>query len=139
MANKYATLVMDMAYVGPGGSSVTAPRKTISVPYQGQNLGQIDVPAGATESTSYTIPFGSVAGSATLVRIDNNTDARVAIKINGASDASHGLTPGASQVIAMPAEDEGTTPGPLLSMAAVLEAAATVGGTIDYWVFGDPT
>jgi len=139
VANSTATIAVDMSYTGPGGSVVSAPRKTIQVPYQGLSEGRIDVPAAEADATEHVIPFGSVGTVATCVRVDNNTDARVAIKINGAAATSHALPPGGSQIIAAPVADEGTTPNPLTAITAILDEAATLGGTIDYWVFGDPT
>ncbi len=137
MANSNSTITIDMSYTGPGGSAVTAPRKTIAAPYQGMNSGRIDVPALETSATEHVIPFGGVA-AATCVRVDNNTDARITLKINAEAAASHALPPGGTQLIAMPVADVGTTPAPLTSVTAILGEAATLGGTIDYWVFGDP-
>jgi hypothetical protein len=139
VANKFVVATTDMTYVGPGGSSVTAPRKSISAPYQAQNAGQIDVAAAAAKDAEFVIPFGAIGTSATLLRIDNNTDVRLCLKMNGAAAVSHAIPPGGSQTIAAPAADDGTVPGPLLSATALLGEIATVGGTIDYWVFGDPT
>ena len=139
MANKFLTAVIDMSYVGPGGSTVTAPRKTVSVPYQAMNAGMIDVPALAAKDTSYDIPFGEIGTSATAVRIDNNTDVRLCVKVGGATDASHTIPPGGSQLIVSPVVDAGTVPGPLTEIAVLLGAAETAAGTVDYWVFGDPT
>jgi hypothetical protein len=139
MANKYVVSVVDMSYIGPGGGTVQAPRKTISAPYQGSSLGQIDVPAATADATEFVVPFGTIGTGATLARIDNNTDVRMAIKINGAASTSHALPPGASMLIESPVADSGTTPGLLLSISCTTEAIATLGGTIDFWVFGDPT
>ena len=139
MANKFVVATTDMTYVGPGGSSVTAPRKSVSAPYQAMNSGFIDVPALAEKDVSYDIPFGEIKTSATAVRIDNNTDVRLCVKIGEAAAPSHTIPPGGSQLIVSPVVDAGTVPGPLTAIAVVLGAAVTLAGTVDYWVFGDPT
>lgn len=139
MANKFVVATTDMTYVGPGGSPVTAPRKSISAPYQAMNSGFIDVPALAQKDTEYDIPFGEIKTSATAVRIDNNTDVRLCVKIGEAAAPSHTIPPGGSQLIVSPVVDAGTVPGPLTAIAVVLGADVTLAGTVDYWVFGDPT
>jgi len=135
MANKTATFTFDMSYSSAGGSSVSAPRKTVSVPYQALNEGLIDVPAGAVATTVYEIPFGSVGTEATGLRIDNNTDGPLGILINGAVALSHEIEPGGTQIIAGPVDGAST---PVTSCSVELGAEQVAAASISYWVFGDP-
>lgn len=139
MSNKYLVAAVDMSYIGPGGTTVTAARKTVSAPYQSMNSGFIDVPALAAKDTAYDVPFGEITVNATAVRIDNNTDVRLCVKMNGGAAVTHTIMPGGSQLIVNPVTDAGTVPDPLTAIEVVLGAAETAAGTIDYWVFGDPT
>lgn len=135
MSNKTLTLTCDMTYTNAGGSSVSAPRKTISVPYQALAEGLIDVPDGATAGVTYAVSFGSIGTEATCLRVDNNADYSVGILMNGATIASHTVKAGGSQIIAGPTADGAT---PMTSCAVELTGTQTDAGTVSYWVFGDP-
>lgn len=135
MANKTATLTFDMTYTSAGGTSVSAPRKTVSVPYQALNEGLIDVPDGATSGVTYAVSFGSIGTEATALRIDNNSDGPLGIMLNGATVASHQVEPGGSQIICGPTAGATT---PVTQCVVALGDTQTDAGTISYWVFGDP-
>lgn len=135
MANKTLTLTCDMTYTNAGGSSITTPRKTVSVPYQAVNEGLLDVPAGATSGVTYAIPFGAVGTEATAIRIDNNSDGPLGLMPNGLTSTTYQIEPGGFKVMGGPTSGAST---PITSMVVELGDTQTAAGTISYWVFGDP-
>lgn len=134
MANKTSTVTNDMTYTGTGGTSVSAPRKTVSVPYQSSAEGLLDVPVGATAGVSTAIPFGTIA-KATAVRIHNDTSNDIIVKSGGATVAA--LPPAGMLLIAGPTPTG--TPGALTAMTFELTTTQAAVETVGYWVFGDPT
>jgi hypothetical protein len=136
MANKTLTLTLDMTYTSAGGSSISTPRKTISVPYQAVTEGLLDVPAGATSGVTYAIPFGAVGTEATAIRIDNNSDGPLGLRPNGLTATTYQVAAGGSKVFGGPTFGVTT---PLTAMTVVVGTTQAAAGTISYWVFGDPT
>lgn len=133
MANKTATLTLDQTAT-IGGASVSAPRKTVSVPYQSVVNGDIDIPAGATATVSYAIPFGTIA-KATAARVHNDTSNDIVLKAGGATVAA--LAPGGAFMISGPTAVGET--GGLTAMTVELTTTQAAVETVGYWVFGDPT
>lgn len=139
MANKTAILKYALQYeTAEGQSALVPPNGTARVqcPYQAQSVGSLDVPDTTTSATSYSIPFGSIGVAATLVVLENKTGQELAVKINGASSASHRMKDGGVLILGEAAAP-GTTPITAVSVATT--ATQSGAGFVAYYVFGDPT
>lgn len=133
MANKTATLTLDQTAT-IGGTSVSAPRKTVSVPYQSVVNGDLDIPVGATAGSSIAIPFGTIA-KASAVRVHNDSTSDIVVKAGGATVCA--IAPGGAFMVAGP-----TAVGAIGGLTAMTFECTTTQAaveTVGYWVFGDPT
>lgn len=131
MANKIATLKTTLTYTGPSDEAVSVP-KSLSIPYQSQNAGAIDVADGTASATSYAIPFGSVA-KPTLIIVENNSGQELQAVID--TQALHGIPDGGTMTL-IASTTEPTDQVSTLSMKTT--ALQDGAGTIAYRVFGDP-
>ena len=140
MANSTCTVSIDMSFTEAGGASVSAPRKTITTLYQSYEEGSVAIPAGATGSTEYALPFGGITTKATMLRIDNVSGAApVTVHLNGATGASHTIGVGGTELVADPVGATGATGATYITSAkVVLTEAQVTAGKVDYWAFGDP-
>ena len=132
MANKTATLTFDQTAT-IGGTSETAPRKTVSVPYQSVVRGDLDVPVGATAGVSTAIPFGTIA-VASGARVHNDTSNDIVLKAGGATVCA--VPPGGVFFLAGPTAVSATG---LTAMTFELTTTQAAVESVGYWIFGDPT
>ena len=133
MANKTASLTLDQTAT-VGGTSETAPRKTVAVPYQSVVRGDLDIPVGATAGSSIAIPFGTIA-KASGFRVHNDTSADIVIKAGGSTVCA--VAPGG--IIAMAGPTGVGAIGGLTAMTFELTTTQAAVETVGYWIFGDPS
>ena len=134
MPNSLASFKVTLTYPS-GGGSVSIPAQSLDVPFQGESVNTIDVPALEAMTTSHAVSFGSVA-AATGVLVKNDTGQDLDVKINGAAAVSHSIPDGGVMFIG--GLTEPTTP--ISSMALITtEAQGATAGQIYTWVFGDMT
>jgi hypothetical protein len=107
-----------------------APAVSASTTYTAVSGGKIDVPLGATASTSYSVPFGGITKLRGL-RLTNNTDQDLNIKYNGVT-ASYSLPASSVEVKVFPTDP--TTP--ITAIALVATTTEVADGKIDYVVVG---
>jgi hypothetical protein len=98
MANKTATLTLNMSYIGPGGGTVTEAAKSALASYQSQISGTLDVPDGAATGATYAIPFGTITTDCTAIVIQNNLSQAVSFRANGLLSTATGQTIGPTGV-----------------------------------------
>lgn len=136
MSNKTAKIKITCSYHGVENEAATLSPVSVTVPYQGQSHGTIDVPDTTAGSTTYDIPFGSIA-SATGVIVENKTGQDLWLKWNSANIDSHKqyLPDGAAVSLAFPA-----VPGSFPTTAVSVTTTGTQAGAglVAYHVFGDP-
>lgn len=135
MSNKTATLSYSLQYTDEDGKAKTSNSSSVVVPYQGQNVGSVDVPDTTASTTSYDIPFGEVT-NAFLVVVDNHTGQDLNIYINAGADPCFLLKDG-SRYIAQALTSLTDTPL-VTSVTAETTATQDGAGLISYKVLGDP-
>lgn len=122
----------NLNYTQPGGSDqVNLPLST-SGTYAAQSIGTLDVPSGSASGATVAISFGSVA-SPLGVYVRNRVGTGVNVKINS-STPTFRLVDGGVFVQAGSVEPNSN---PITSVDIVLVNVQTVGGAIDFAVWGD--
>lgn len=135
MANRIATISVDLSYQGAATFTVAAPRMIVHPGYLAYNTGIVDIPAGSVTGAEFPVPFGS-STTASAVIIRNVSAETLRLATNGATGAGIDLPDGGLFVFAA------TGPAPVASLASVSLSALRVcvtAGSFEYWVFGDPT
>jgi hypothetical protein len=123
-----ANAALSLRYIAPGDVASTM-AMAATTEYNGSSAGFVDVPAGATSSTSYAVPFGSVAAPKQIA-IQNNTEAAVQISVNASEDV---WNLGAGDLLIV----GGPTGLGVTSISAILTATQVAAGKIAYVVLGD--
>ncbi len=134
MANKIATVKVNVSYTDADDKVQNLAQATIPVEYQAQLHGAYDVP-DATEAGTFLINFGSIA-AANFMLVKNGLSVPVDLKLNSGAIWYEGLAAGASAILAVPSDSFNT---PLSAICVVTHDPQVGDGAIDYHLFGDPT
>ncbi len=137
MANKTATLKVNITYVGSSNETVVAPTLTKTVPYTAMSDGILDVPDTTASATVYNLPFGSIGAAATCCIIENRTGQDLVVKINGPTDSGlHSLASGGLFVFGA---DDSASRNPVTSASVTTTLTQSGAGEVGFRLFGDPT
>lgn len=133
MANQFSvsgTIVYTPPLAAPNSGAASLSTQGV---YNAQNVGSVDVPAGTTTATSFSVPFGSV-GAASVVIVRNQMSTPINVRLNGSGTDTFELAPGAMFRYESP-----TTPAttPITAVECITTAEPTAIENIFYWIFGD--
>ncbi len=116
------TVALSVTFTPPGANANSGQSSfPVTGTYNGQTVGQIDVPSGTVQGTSYAIPFGSVTAAKLLV-VKNMMSSDIGVRLNGAGVDTFRLTPGGEFMYASPA---GPAMAPLSSASIITTSSPT--------------
>lgn len=133
MSNTLANIKVT-ATPGLGGQSSPS-TTTVLPPYQAVSEGVIDIPDATADAAAIPVPMGSVGVGATLVFLQNDNNADIGIKINGAAAVSHRIAPGGIMLLAAPVAAGGV---PITAVGLVVVGLQVGAGSVKYLIAGDP-
>ena len=134
MAASTTTVSLGVSYTPPG-ASLNSGNSTfqLQATYNGQSVGQIDVPSTFTPGTQIDVPFGNIAATKVVI-IKNMMSVEVGVRLNGAVTNTFNLAPGGECAYATPSAPSSV---PLTSAGVVPVAAPSTTESCYYFVFGD--
>jgi hypothetical protein len=126
------TLSGNINYAPPGGGDNVNLPLSVTGTYAAQSIGTLDVPSGSASGTTVAISFGSVA-SPLGVYLRNRVGTGINVKINSSTPTFRLVDGGV--LVQAGAVDPASNP--LSSVDLILVNVQTVGGQIDFAVWGD--
>lgn len=131
MANRTATFATTISYVDESGADKTK-SASVDVTYQSLMRGELDVPAGTTSTTVFTVPMGSLAAVSGLW-LKNGTLQDMTLTVNATAMID---IPAGGQVSVMGADLSGD---PITAVTLTATTTETLAAKIQFLAFGDPT
>lgn len=134
MSNKNAVFGVTCSYTGPGGTAISAPAQSVTVPYQALSSSTLDIPNATAASEELTIPVGSIDTAVTAVMLRNSSGQELDIEFEGGSENPFSIPTGGLVLLAFPSEPAET---PITAITVTTSAEQSGAGAVHYWVFGD--